>query len=295
MLLHTFHPPINFSHVFSQTAQSSLEQIKKVWTEHKQNLILWNFAHYCVYIIDFPKRQKFLLLNTNNANQFLSDNWNKTTRSTKECSDWVLRRRMKLGKRRVFEEVLISLVNLIILFQPEISDTSSKTDIPLVLRDGGSKLKEKGKAFDEKESRNMERFQRLGIFSIFTIQALAMGILSFFPPEALLQTWSEHETMVSGNITMGLGWFLSNASRCLVISFGGRQRCPFHDFVFYIWLVQMVMMVLSGLVLHFYIMRPSNERRKLSGQIQKRCFENLKPLKAAACLTCVITLSSRCL
>ena len=47
----------------------------------------------------------------------------------------------------------------------------------------------------------MERFQRLGIFSIVTIQALAMGILSFFPTEALLQTWSEHETMVSGNIT----------------------------------------------------------------------------------------------
>jgi hypothetical protein len=127
----------------------------------------------------------------------------------------------------------------------------------------------------------MERFQRLGIFSIFTIQAFAMGILAFFPPDALLKNWSEHETMVPGNITMGLGWFRSNSSRCEVISFGGRQRCPFLDFVFYIWLVQIVTMVLSGLVLHFYIMRPSNERRELSGHLRKGCFENLKPFESS--------------
>jgi len=230
---------------------------------------------------------------------------------------------MKLGKRRIFEEVLISLVNLLILFQPEISDPSSETDIPLSLvpRDGESKLEEvesefdeenkafvddivvdvetktevsdispvsrdgckfeeKEKAFDEEESRSMERFQRLGIFSIFTIQAFAMGILAFFPPHALLKHWSEHETMVPGNVTMGLEWFRSNASRCEVITFGSRQRCPFHDSVFYIWLVQLVIMALSGLVLHFYIMIPSNERRELSGHLRKGCSENLKPFES---------------
>jgi len=211
--------------------------------------------------------------------------------------------------RRSGLDSLFSFLNLVILFQPEIKEGGAKASkaagggivggaaVSPVAGDAGveeEKSREKSShvvevaevavkyrmSRDDTQAgelgrRRTERKQRLGLFCLYSVAALSMALLAFYPPDALLRSWPARGSQgVPGNITLGVGWY-NNMSKCEVLP-SSRQRCPFPQWVLLGYLTLFSVMVVTFVALESFFMRPSTARSDLSNDLV-----NLEALKEA--------------
>ena len=197
---------------------------------------------------------------------------------------------------------LFSFLNLVILFQPEIKEVILFQ--PEIKEGGAKESKAAGGgvvggaavspvAFEagveeEKTShvveeyrrprndtqagelgrRRTEQKQRLVLFCLYSVAALSMALLAFYPPDALLRSWPARGSQgVPGDITLGVGWY-NNMSKCEVLP-SSRQRCPFPQWVLLGYLTLFSVMVVTFVALESFFMRPSTARTDLSNELEK--------------------------